>query len=77
MTLKNLLYGIFRSPGNDFGGQYKIVPQNENPHTLRLRDRRKLLADAQLGDDGAVALNVFLGQIVQQAAALTDHLVHA
>ena len=66
----------FSAPGNSFGGQYGIVPQNENPHTLRLRTIRCLLADAQLGNDGAVAPDIFFGQIVQQAAALTDHLVH-
>ena len=36
-----------------------------------------LLADAQLCDDGAVTLDVLLGQVVQQSAALADHLVHA
>ena len=40
-------------------------------------DRQVLLADAQLGDDRAVTLDVLLRQIVQQTAALTDHLVHA
>ena len=32
-----------------------------------------LLADAQLGDDGSVAVDVLLGQVVEQAAALADH----
>ena len=38
---------------------------------------RTLLTDTQLGDEGTIALDVLLGQIVQQAAALTDHLVQA
>lgn len=33
-----------------------------------------LLTDAQLGDQGTIALDILLLQIVQQAAALTDHL---
>ena len=36
-----------------------------------------LLTDAQLGDDGAVALDVVLRHIVQQTAALADHLEQA
>src|SRR5699024_10961273 len=32
---------------------------------------RKLLTDAQLGDDGTIALDVLLGQVVQHLAALT------
>ena len=39
--------------------------------------RASLLADAELGDDGAVALDVFLREVVKQTAALADHLVHA
>lgn len=34
-----------------------------------------LLTDAQLGDQGTVALNVLAHQVVQQLAPLTDHLV--
>ena len=41
------------------------------------RSLNRLLADVQLRNDGTVALDVLLGQIVEQAAALTDHLVHA
>ncbi len=37
----------------------------------------KSLADAQLCDDRAVTLDIDLDEIVQQPAALTDHLVHA
>ena len=36
--------------------------------------KRGLLADAQLGNDSAVALDVDLGQVVEEAAALADHL---
>ena len=36
-----------------------------------------LLTDAQLGDDGAVALDILGHQVVQQLAALTDHLIQA
>ena len=32
-----------------------------------------LLTDTQLGDDRSVAVDVLLGQVVQQAAALADH----
>ena len=32
-----------------------------------------LLTDTQLGDHSTVAVDVLLGQIVQQTAALTDH----
>ena len=38
--------------------------------------RDGLLSDAQLRDDGAIAPDVLLGQVVQQTAALADHLVH-
>ena len=42
------------------------------------RSRKKsLLADAELGDDRAVTLDVLLRQIVQHTAALTNQLVHA
>ena len=34
-----------------------------------------LLTDTQLGDQGTIALDVLLHEIVEQAAALTDHLV--
>ena len=37
----------------------------------------RLLADAQLGDNGAVTLDVLPGEVVEQTAALADHLVHA
>ena len=36
-----------------------------------------LLTNTQLGDEGTIALDVLLGQIVQEAAALTDHLIEA
>ena len=36
-----------------------------------------LLTDAELGDDGTIALDVLLHEVVEQAAALTDHLVQA
>ena len=36
-----------------------------------------LLTQAELGDQIAVAVDVLLGQVVEQAAALTDHLVQA
>ena len=36
-----------------------------------------LLTDAQLGDDRTVTVDVLLSQIVQQAAALADHLQKA
>ena len=35
-----------------------------------------LLADAQLCNDRAVTLDVLLCEVVEQTAALTDHLVH-
>ena len=38
---------------------------------------RKTQSNDSDGDQGAVPLNVLLGQIVQKAAALTDHLVQA
>ena len=38
---------------------------------------KNLLTDAKLGDDGAVALDVVLRHIVQQTAALADHLEQA
>ena len=41
------------------------------------RSRTQSLADVQLRNDGTIALDVLLGQVVEQAAALTDHLVHA
>ncbi len=41
------------------------------------RSRNRSLADVQLRNDGTIALDVLLGQVVEQAAALTDHLVHA
>ena len=41
------------------------------------RSRKQSLADVQLRNDGTIALDVLLGQVVEQAAALTDHLVHA
>lgn len=37
----------------------------------------RLLTDAQFGDQSTIALDVFFGEVVQQTAALTDHLVHA
>ena len=36
-----------------------------------------LLTDTQLGDQGTIALDVLLCQIVQQLTALTDHLQQA
>ena len=36
-----------------------------------------LLSDAQLGDDGAVTLDVLVHQVVEHLAALTDHLQQA
>ena len=41
------------------------------------RSRKQSLADVQLRNDGTIALDVLLGQVVEQAATLTDHLVHA
>ena len=38
---------------------------------------RFLLADAELGNDGTIALDVLLHQVVEKAATLTDHLVQA
>ena len=38
---------------------------------------RRLLADAQLGDERAITLHILALEIVQQAAALTDHPVEA
>ena len=35
-----------------------------------------LLTQTQLGDEGTITLDVLLGQIVQQTAALTDHHLH-
>ena len=35
-----------------------------------------LLTQTQLGDQGTITLDVLLGQIVQQTAALTDHHLH-
>ena len=49
-------------------GQYEIVPHSS---LINLR----LLADAQLGNASTIALDVHASQVVQQAAALTDHLV--
>ena len=37
----------------------------------------KSLSDTELGDDSTIALDVLLGQVVQQLAALTNHLVQA
>ena len=36
-----------------------------------------LLTDAQLGNDGAVALNVDLGQVVEKVSPLANHLQQA
>ena len=36
-----------------------------------------LLTDAQLGDEGAVTVDVLLHQVVEHAAALADHLEQA
>ncbi len=36
-----------------------------------------LLTQTQLGNQGTITLDVLLGQVVQQAAALTDHHLHA
>ena len=44
---------------------------------LRTPPRFFLLSDAELGDNGAVALDVLGHQIVQHLAALTDHLEQA
>ena len=45
---------------------------------VRLRHPRfYLLSDTQLGDQGTIALDVLLLQVVQQAPALTDHLQQA
>ena len=41
---------------------------------MRRPDSGNLLTQAQLGDQGTIALDVLLGQIVQHLAALTDHL---
>ena len=43
-------------------------------HTLR--KSAGLLADAQLCNDRTVTLNVLLCEVVEQSAALTNHLVH-
>ena len=40
-------------------------------------DNLDLLSDAELGDDSSVTLDVVLCQVVQQTAALTDHLEQA
>ena len=37
----------------------------------------RLLTDAQSRDDGTVSLDIYLGQVVEQRAALTDHLEEA
>ena len=37
----------------------------------------RLLSDPQLGDEGAVTLDILPSQVVQKAAALTNHLVQA
>ena len=44
---------------------------------LGKRSLSKSLADVQLRDNGTITLDIFLGQVVEQAAALTNHLVHA
>ena len=36
-----------------------------------------LLSDAQPGNDRTIALNIFFLEIVKQATAFTDHLIHA
>ena len=54
---------------------------HENLHNLQRcgsgAEIRKLLADVQLCNDGTIALDVLLGEVVEHAAALTDELVHA
>ena len=37
----------------------------------------ELLADVQLCDNRTVTLDILLGEVVEQTAALADHLVHA
>ncbi len=36
----------------------------------------ELLADIQLGNNCTIALDVFLGKIIKQTAAFTNHLIH-
>ena len=43
------------------------------PHSS-LRNRMRLLSDVQFRDDGTVALNVDLLQVVEQVSSVTDHL---
>ena len=58
------------------GGRRRLHRQRPS-RQCRLRATDFLLTNPQLGDEGAIALNVLPGQIVQQAAALTDHLVES
>ena len=59
------------------GDVFNCPPHKKPSYPSEMPRRASLLADAELGDDGAVALNVLLREVVEQAAALADHLVHA
>ena len=64
------------------GGNIHLSPDTKNLHTPRkpgilLPGRwNRLLTDAQLGNDCTVTLDVLLGNVVEQAAALTNKFVH-
>lgn len=58
-------------PAEADGSRTNALISNEK--TLSNQVSRKLLADAQLGDDSLVALGIVLLQIVQQTATLADH----
>ena len=44
---------------------------------MRITLFSNLLTDTQLGDQGTITLDVLLHEVVEKAAALTDHLVQA
>ncbi len=50
-----------------------LPPVSDSPTTPNL-DLPALLSDAELVDDGAVALDVDLLEIAEQVAAVTNHL---
>ena len=59
--------------------RFQLLNDTPAAGMVKMGDRRAahflqiLLADAQLGNDGTIAVDVLLCQIVQQAAALADH----
>ena len=68
--------GCSLNSGYSIAGTAVVYPKNGRDKRP-VRFHTHLLSDSQLCDAGSIALDILGHQVVQQTAALTDHLVQA